>query len=196
MPELELYADYDRRAIHDVFAPDSTFTPQAGTWGLHGIIKDPRRAGDYVLIVTYGKQEGEHSFDEGISTEGVLRWQSQPTQKLSDGRVQDLIQHNDILNSVHLFLRTSDRINGSIAPYTYLGRLKYLSHDPRLEEPVHVSWQLLSWPVPDPVLHRMKLRLEPAGRPIPPEAADESPFDPLDITGCAHFSRGAQLAPP
>jgi hypothetical protein len=26
---------------------------------------------------------------------------------------------------------------------------------------VHISWKLLSWPVPGPVLHRMKLRLEP-----------------------------------
>jgi len=76
-----------------------------------------------------------------------------------------------------------ERFDGSVAPYRYLGRLQYLSHDPRREEPVHISWQLLDWPIPTPVLSRMGLRLENViGRDVllPPDAADEKPFDPLD----------------
>ncbi len=82
MVSLELYADYDRKNIHDVFDPDSPFTPSRGTWGLHGIIALPGRPGDYALLVTYGQEQGEHRFDEGITTEGILRWQSQPSQTL------------------------------------------------------------------------------------------------------------------
>src|SRR5829696_5048352 len=115
MSEPELYAEYDRQDIHDALASESPFTPQAGTWGLHGIIPIPDRPGDYVLIVTYGRQEGEHSFDEGISTDGILRWQSQPRQKLTDPHIQRLIRHNDTLNSIYLFLRTTERVEGSVA---------------------------------------------------------------------------------
>ena len=160
MRSLELYADYDRKGIHHIFDPDSPFTAQAGTWGLHGIIALPNRIGDYVLIVTYGKEQGEHRFDEGISTEGILRWQSQPSQALNDRRVQHLIQHDEDRNAIHLFLRTRERHNGVLASYTYLGRLKYHSHDRERQRPVHIAWQLQQWPIPGDVLNRMDLRLE------------------------------------
>jgi hypothetical protein len=47
---------------------------------LQGVVRLARRLGDFVLIVTFGRGQGEHTFDEGISTEGILRWQSQPRQ--------------------------------------------------------------------------------------------------------------------
>ena len=31
---LTPYEDYAREAVHGIFAPETTFTPQAGTWGL------------------------------------------------------------------------------------------------------------------------------------------------------------------
>jgi hypothetical protein len=80
LPSLELYADYDRRGIYDIFDPDSRFFPQRGIWGLQGIIPLPNRANDYALLVTYGQQQGDHRFDEGISTQGILRWQSRPAR--------------------------------------------------------------------------------------------------------------------
>jgi hypothetical protein len=36
---LALYHDYPRKQVHDLFDPESTFTPQACTWGLQGIIE-------------------------------------------------------------------------------------------------------------------------------------------------------------
>ena len=87
MKTLRLHEDYGREDVHDIFDPDSTFTPQAGTWGLQGIIMIPDRPGDFVFFVTFGRREGEHEFDEGISTEGVLRWQSKPQQRLNDPQV-------------------------------------------------------------------------------------------------------------
>ena len=55
------------------------FTPQAGTWGLHGIVKIPDREGDFVFFVTFGQEQGDHAFDESITTEGEFSWQSQPS---------------------------------------------------------------------------------------------------------------------
>jgi hypothetical protein len=78
MPSLELYHDYTRKEVHDIFAPDAPFTPQSGTWGLHGIIVVPNRPHDFLFFVTFGQQQGTHVFDEGITDTGVLSWQSQP----------------------------------------------------------------------------------------------------------------------
>jgi hypothetical protein len=41
MHPLALYEDYSREEVHDIFDPDSAFTPQTGIWGLHGIVKIP-----------------------------------------------------------------------------------------------------------------------------------------------------------
>lgn len=61
---LRLYEDYSRGDVHGLFAPDTPFYPQAGTWGLQGIVPVPDRPGDYVFFVTFGQHQGEHVFDE------------------------------------------------------------------------------------------------------------------------------------
>ena len=110
---LVLHQDYTRREIHDTFDPDSRFTPQAGTWGLQGYIELPGRPGDFVFVVTYGRRQGEYTFDEGISPDGVLRWQSQPHQTLDDTRIHQLLRHDEDRHTIHLFLRTNDRRDGA-----------------------------------------------------------------------------------
>ena len=52
MKQLSLYQDYSREAVHNIFAPGSPFTPQTGSWGLHGIVKIPNRPNDFVFFVT------------------------------------------------------------------------------------------------------------------------------------------------
>lgn len=137
---LNLYEAYSREEIHSVFSPDTKFYQGAGTWGNHGIIPIPNRENDFVFIVTYGQSVGEHTFDEGITDEGVLSWQSQPSNKLSDNRIIKLINHDEINDNIYLFLREKKGID-----YTYYGRLKYLSHDNEREQPVYFQWQLLDW---------------------------------------------------
>jgi hypothetical protein len=85
---LVLHEDYTREDVHDIFDPHSPFTPQRGKWGIPGLIELPERPGDFVFFVTFG-----HDFDEGITTEGVFRWQSQPSQDHTDLRVRRLIAH-------------------------------------------------------------------------------------------------------
>lgn len=137
---LNLYEIYSREDIHSVFSPETKFYQGAGTWGNHGIIPIPNRENDFVFIVTYGQSVGEHTFDEGITDEGVLSWQSQPSNKLSDNRIVKLINHDEINDNIYLFLREKKGID-----YTYYGRLKYLSHDNERENPVYFQWQLLDW---------------------------------------------------
>ena len=137
---LNIYEIYSREEIHSIFSPETKFHQGAGTWGNHGIIPIPNRENDFVFIVTYGQSVGEHTFDEGITSEGVLSWQSQPSNKLSDNRIVKLINHDEINDNIYLFLREKKGID-----YTYYGRLKYLSHDNERENPVYFQWQLLDW---------------------------------------------------
>lgn len=55
MATLKLYDDYTREDVYGIFAPGSRFTPQRGTWGLHGFVALPERAGDYVFFVTFAR---------------------------------------------------------------------------------------------------------------------------------------------
>jgi hypothetical protein len=171
MRDLILYDDYSREEVHNIFDPDSPFTPQAGTWGLQGIVRLPERPGDFVFFVTFGQRQAEHEFDEGITPEGVLRWQSQPKQALSDRDIQRLIAHDETRNSIYLFLRTASTRARETVPYTYLGRLKYVDHDHERERPVHFIWQIQEWNISSNVVDRMHLQLESnnsPSTPIPP----------------------------
>ena len=124
MRSLISYEDYSRKEVHDIFAPLTPFTIQRGTWGLQGIVSIPDRPGDFVFFVTFGQQQGEHVFDEGVTEDGVLSWQSQPHQSLNDNQIRQFINHDELCNSIYLFLRTMKGMD-----YTYLGKIKYLSHD-------------------------------------------------------------------
>ncbi len=159
MPQLTLYESYDRRAVHDIFDPSSSFSVGAGSWGLQGIIRIPGQSGDFVLFVTLGKQEGAHQFDESINDQGILRWQSQPKQNLTSTAIRELLNHDETVNVVHLFLRTARLEAGTAPPYFYLGPLKYAGHDAEREQPAHIAWQLLAWPIPEAVLVAMKLSI-------------------------------------
>jgi len=59
----------------------------------------------FVFFVTVGQKQGAHVIDERITSDGVITWQSQPKQKLSDRLIQEFIRHNEDLNSIYLFLR-------------------------------------------------------------------------------------------
>ncbi|MCP3741444.1 DUF3427 domain-containing protein [Rossellomorea sp. BNER] len=154
MRNLIKYYQYDRKEIHDIFSPHSTFQPSRGTWGLQGIVRVPDRLKDYVFMVTFTQSAVEYQFDESVTDSGVLTWQSQPKQSLNESRILDFISHDHIRSNIYLFLRTNKK-----SPYTYLGKLAYLSHDPTREKPVHFKWQILDWKIKEDQLNSMGLEL-------------------------------------
>ena len=162
MKNLELWSEYSREEIHSIFSSDSKFTPQAGTWGMHGIIPIPNRNGDWVFIVTYGNKQGEHTFDEFITTEGVLSWQSQPRMDFQSEAIKSFINHDDRVNNIYLFLRSNEK-----NPYGYFGRLRYLTHDAERQKPVYFQWQILDWEPPTEFIKRVGIEL------ISPEPIEE-----------------------
>lgn len=170
MRTLQLWQEYTREEVHSIFSPETTFTPQRGTWGLHGMIRVPSRPGDWVFFVTYGQAQGEHVFDESITDEGVLSWQSQPAQRLEDAIIKELIQHDDRINTIHLFLRIK---KGN--PYGYFGSLGYLTHDGSRQKPVHFQWQLLDWPPTKEFLQSVGLKPLESREVLPQPQAPRAP---------------------
>ena len=107
---------------------------------MHGVVEIPDRPNDHVFFVTYGQSQSGHDFDEGITDQGVLSWQSQPRQGLDSTKVKLWINHDEKINNIYLFLRKRKKDD-----YKYYGRLKYLSHDNSRENPVYFQWQIMDW---------------------------------------------------
>ncbi|WP_257147207.1 hypothetical protein [Bacillus wiedmannii] len=82
MKKLELLNQYTREDIYNIFDGVTPFTPGAGTWGIHGIVKIPDRPREYVFFVTFGQDKLGQEFKESITEKGVLTWQSQKKQGL------------------------------------------------------------------------------------------------------------------
>ena len=142
LKKLELYNEYTREDVYEIFDGGITkFTRGAGVWGLHGIVKIPNREHDYVFFVTFGQDKLGVEFKESINKDGILTWQSQKRHTLNHPRILEFIHHDHTKHNIYLFLRTSKKSE----PFTYMGRLAYISHDPEVEQPVHFKWQLLDW---------------------------------------------------
>jgi hypothetical protein len=137
---LEIYQEYSRKEIHDIFDPGSQFTSQGGTWGLRGIINYPSHSDNFILFVTLNRPDLGMTIDEGVTESGILIWQSEPQQKLSSKTIKKLLAHDDRKNSIILFLRANRHRD-----YCYFGRLKFVSRKPNKEEPVQITWQILDW---------------------------------------------------
>ena len=140
MDNLTLNHSYTRKEVHDYFVPEGKFTPNAGTWGLHGCVVIPNTDHDYVFFVTYGQSQGDHIFQEGISEDGVITWQSQPRQHLEEARVLKWINQKHRKDKIYLFVRNKKGL-----PYTYFGEIEYKSHDPYKEYPVWFEFSLKDW---------------------------------------------------
>lgn len=159
---LNKFSEYSRKEVYDFFDPSSPFTTGAGTWGIHGIVKIPNRECDYVFFVTFGQNKLGHTFEEEINEEGILTWQSQPSQKLDNKVIRNLIEHDHTKNVIHLFLRTRkvNPMNKEAEPFTYMGQIAYVTHDIERESPVYFLWQILDWEIPPlSVLEKMNLKL-------------------------------------
>ncbi len=160
--KLELFNQYSREDIYKIFDGITPFTAGAGTWGIHGIVKIPKRKNDYVFFVTFGQKQLGHDFDEHITEDGILTWQSQPKQALDNPVIKNLINHNHLVNNIYLFLRTKKYNNEtkSVEPFNYMGRVAYINHDKTREKPVFFKWQVINWETPSSnILTRMDLNL-------------------------------------
>lgn len=144
---LKLYERYTREEVYEIFDGVKRFTQGSGTWGIHGIVPISKRKRDYVFFVTFGQKELGYDFEESITEDGILSWQSQPKMTLDHKTIVQLINHNHLIDNIYFFLRTRkvDKETNRPEPFTYLGRLAYLIHDDTREKPVYFKWQIIDW---------------------------------------------------
>jgi hypothetical protein len=115
---FERYGSYDRQAVAAALERTYNFKPRVGSWGISGIVRFGSGP-NYVLFVSFGQKQANHEFDEAVYTNGIVRWQSQPRQKLCDPVIRSLITHDHLRHDILLFLKTS---RGK--PYVFMGFLK------------------------------------------------------------------------
>lgn len=136
---FQRYSFYDRQDVAAAIAPTYPFEPQRGSWGISGIVRFGKGP-NYVFFVSFGQTQAGHDFDEAVYSNGIVRWQSQPAQRIATPMIQKLIRHNHLANDILLFLRPKPD-----GPYMFLGFLKYVNHDQERERPVHFHWQILEF---------------------------------------------------
>ncbi|MGM8900413.1 DUF3427 domain-containing protein, partial [Psychrobacter sp. 1Y4] len=132
MTRLSLGHEYTRQEVHKFFGGNTNFSRGSGTWGNHGMLRTEQDNLSWVFYVTLGQKQGAHQFDEGVSDQGVLTWQSQPSLALDNKKILDLINFDQDEHNIYLFIRRNGKED-----YRYLGRLGYLAHNPDIEKPVY-----------------------------------------------------------
>lgn len=190
--ELTRLQRYDRQEIASVFEPGAKFTRGAGRWGIQGIVESPRDSGNFVFLVTLGKPVEGNPYQDSLTLDGRLIWESQTQQDFESPAIQKLLVHDATVNNIHLFLRAqkSDK-------YTYLGLLSYFSHDPNKQNPVHFIWTIQNWDLDQAQLEQLQIPIRPPLDPAfslatsPPVAALLERVDPPATAAKARAGRQA-----
>ncbi|QSP94333.1 DUF3427 domain-containing protein [Marinobacter salinisoli] len=123
--EMALGQEIPREKIPELFG--ATFNP--GNWQSgHVFLKD---ANAHVLLVTLNKQgKGvQHRYVDHWIDDQTFHWQSQNSTMPQSKRGRELIEHQKLGLSVHLFVRDNKLRNGKAAPFTYFGPVEYESHE-------------------------------------------------------------------
>ncbi|WNC71439.1 DUF3427 domain-containing protein [Thalassotalea psychrophila] len=144
--ELITYAEYSRLDLHNIFDADSNFTVGSGKWGLQGIVRLNPSLGDFAFLVTL---KGSNVYHDKLSKDGYLFWLSQSKQKLSDPMIKHFINFDHHNNHILLFSRPTEDDD-----YTFFGKVRFDSYDPKSSEPVNINWELENKYFPNRVLEK------------------------------------------
>lgn len=136
---LDLHCTYTRDQIlvaMDFLKPNSV---------MEGVKYLPDKKID-VFFITLNKSDKDYSpttmyNDYSINSE-LFHWQSQSTTSPTSPTGKRYINHKQTGNQILLFVRESkkDKLTGSAAPYTFLGKSDYVSH--KGSKPMNMVWKL------------------------------------------------------
>ena len=84
----------------------------------------------HILLVTLNKQgrADEHKYMDHWIDDTHFHWQSQNATDPTSKRGDEIIRHAALGIDIHLFVRDTKLAAGKAAPFTYHGRVRYLSH--------------------------------------------------------------------
>lgn len=99
-------------------------------------------------MVTLGKPFEGNPYQDVLTADGHLLWESQTQHGFGSRPIQKLLAHDPQERNIHLFVRS-----GRDSKYVYLGLLEYFSHNAIRENPVHFVWRIRYWDLsPDRLL--------------------------------------------
>ncbi len=148
---IEFCAKVNRHKVAGLQRPNAAIQPDFGCAG-HDIGE--------LFFVTLGMHES-NDYDDALTEDGLLIWKSQNQQTPDSPQIQRLVEHDENLHNVRLFLRTSKKED-----YTYMGPLAFNDWDPLSKNPVHFTWRLLNWPLPSDVRSHFSAHIRPALSPL------------------------------
>ena len=122
--ELAVGQSFMREDIPPLFG--ETFNP--GSWNAGHIILREQKA--HVLLVTLNKQgkAEDHRYLDHWIDETHFHWQSQNATTSASLRGREIINHEKLGITLHLFMRETKLEAGKAAPFVYHGTVRYLRH--------------------------------------------------------------------
>lgn len=132
--EMVVGQEFMREDIPELFG--EIFNP--GNWNSGHVTLDAKNA--HVLFVTLNKQgkAAQHRYADHWIDAHTFHWQSQNSTSPESKKGAQLVQHQKKGIGVHLFVRETKLRNGKGAPFTYHGRIQYVSHTG--SAPMNVNW--------------------------------------------------------
>jgi hypothetical protein len=105
---------------------EEVFNP--GNWNSGHVVLAERNA--HILLVTLNKQgkAEDHRYVDHWVDATTFHWQSQNSTTPDSTRGRQIIGHEKMGISLHLFVRENKLTEGKAAPFVYKGKARYQSH--------------------------------------------------------------------
>jgi hypothetical protein len=113
-----------------------------GNWNVGHVVLPDAKA--HVLLVTLNKKgkEKDHRYLDHWIDEHTFHWQSQKSTTPQNKRGREIIKHEKLGLSIHLFIREDGKQAGKAVPFIYHGPVRYRSHSG--SKPMSVVFELLA----------------------------------------------------
>jgi Domain of unknown function (DUF3427)/HNH endonuclease len=90
----------------------------------------------FLLFVDLVKKDKEDRFHfNDYFNDDYFEWDSQTTKNINSPSIREIVENK---KEVLLFVRIHPKIKNITQPFFYCGRLKYVEHDPKTANPVHI----------------------------------------------------------
>ncbi|KIN89565.1 DUF3427 domain-containing protein [Thauera sp. SWB20] len=123
--ELAVGESFMREEIPSLFGAEFN----QGNWNSGHVVLPERNA--HVLLVTLnkqGKSEVHRYLDRWID-DHTFQWSSQNSTTPESKRGREIIEHQNLGITLHLFVRETKLAGGKAAPFMYFGKARYKTHD-------------------------------------------------------------------
>lgn len=123
--ELAVGESFMREEIPPLFGAE--FNP--GNWNSGHVVLPERNA--HVLLVTLNKQgkSVDHRYLDRWIDDHTFQWSSQNSATPENKRGREIIEHEKLGITLHLFVRETKLSGGKAAPFTYHGKVRYKTHE-------------------------------------------------------------------